>query len=244
MAGVATLTYLPGAIIALVVVGRAWSTDGCRVAGKTIGVGLGTGVVLLIPIAAIGGLPAMFTQIIIAPIVASTTRTIGFQLQIMVAAMGFGVVGIVVGGLGWITAVASREHLWLTVGALGMLGRGLLLDLEAATDLLGLMLFVALGVGFLIASIPESRQLYLGGGIAILIIAAGVSSLLIPYPQVSADNHVFDRSETDVPPMETIYWEKIEPDRCHYRLSTKEQLWIQLTDASLSERHCRAYWSI
>ena len=44
--------------------------------------------------------------------------------------------------------------------------------------------------------------------------------------------------DADVPSMQTIYWEQIEPETCHYRLSWNEVRWISMTDDRLDARQC------
>jgi hypothetical protein len=195
--------------------------------------------IIILPLAVAGALPAMITETILTPILASTSRGVMFQLQIMIAAMGIGIIGVVFGLSSWIGELRRREHLWLALGAIGLLARALLLDLEAGVDLLGLMLFVALGVGLFVQRFDQPRQVLISLFVGTLIVGAGVSALMIPYPEAGpTDDHVFNRSETNVPSIDVIYWEKIKPKQCHYRLSLKELKWIEMTDSKLTERQC------
>ncbi|ELZ04926.1 hypothetical protein C481_03197, partial [Natrialba asiatica DSM 12278] len=38
--------------------------------------------------------------------------------------------------------------------------------------------------------------------------------------------------------MQTIYWEQLEPDTCHYRLSWNEIRWVAMTDDQLDAQEC------
>ncbi|WP_254531161.1 DolP-mannose mannosyltransferase [Natrinema gelatinilyticum] len=42
----------------------------------------------------------------------------------------------------------------------------------------------------------------------------------------------------DAPSMQTIYWEKLQPETCHYRLSWNEVRWVSMTDDRLDRRTC------
>ncbi|MFC4544590.1 DolP-mannose mannosyltransferase [Halosolutus amylolyticus] len=44
--------------------------------------------------------------------------------------------------------------------------------------------------------------------------------------------------DADVPSMRTIYWEQLEPETCHYRLSWNEVRWVAMTDDRLDRRQC------
>ncbi|WP_306053210.1 DolP-mannose mannosyltransferase [Natronococcus wangiae] len=45
----------------------------------------------------------------------------------------------------------------------------------------------------------------------------------------------------DVPSMQTIYWEQMEPEVCHYRLSWKEVRWIAITGGDLDRQECGSW---
>ncbi|WP_436343905.1 DolP-mannose mannosyltransferase [Natronorubrum sp. FCH18a] len=47
--------------------------------------------------------------------------------------------------------------------------------------------------------------------------------------------------DADVPSMQTIYWEQLKPDTCHYRLSWNEVRWIGMTDDRLDARDCSGW---
>ncbi|WP_222916661.1 DolP-mannose mannosyltransferase [Natrinema sp. SYSU A 869] len=44
--------------------------------------------------------------------------------------------------------------------------------------------------------------------------------------------------DADVPSMQTIYWDQMKPETCHYRLSWNEVRWISMTDDRLDRRAC------
>lgn len=50
-------------------------------------------------------------------------------------------------------------------------------------------------------------------------------------------------SDGDVPSMQTIYWEQMEPETCHYRLSWNEVRWISISDDRLNATDCSGWAS-
>lgn len=38
--------------------------------------------------------------------------------------------------------------------------------------------------------------------------------------------------------MQTIYWDQLEPETCHYRLSWNEIRWVVMTDDRLDAQKC------
>ncbi|SFS99920.1 DolP-mannose mannosyltransferase [Halostagnicola kamekurae] len=45
-------------------------------------------------------------------------------------------------------------------------------------------------------------------------------------------------ADGNAPSMQTIYWEQLKPDTCHYRLSWNEIRWVAMTDDRLDARQC------
>ncbi|WP_306060660.1 DolP-mannose mannosyltransferase [Natronococcus wangiae] len=45
-------------------------------------------------------------------------------------------------------------------------------------------------------------------------------------------------ADADVPSMQTIYWEKRQPETCHYRVSWNEVRWVAMTDDRLDRQRC------
>lgn len=50
-------------------------------------------------------------------------------------------------------------------------------------------------------------------------------------------------SDGDVPSMQTIYWEKVQPETCHYRLSWNEVRWISMSEDTLDATDCSGWVS-
>ncbi|NKE37882.1 DolP-mannose mannosyltransferase [Natronococcus sp. JC468] len=72
-----------------------------------------------------------------------------------------------------------------------------------------------------------------------------------PYPQSTLQTMKEDAEvdedisitpdDADVPSMQTIYWEQLQPETCHYRLSWNEIRWISITDDQLDTRECSGW---
>lgn len=107
-------------------------------------------------------------------------------------------------------------------------------DLESWADLVGLVPFLALGVGLFAATRPKRERVVVGLGLCTL---ADPASAVLPTNDVSAMN---DASENRAvaPEMETIYWQWVKPETCHYRLSAREEQWLERTGAEYDDRRC------
>lgn len=118
-------------------------------------------------------------------------------------------------------------------------------DLESWADLVGLVPFLALGVGLFAATRPKRERVVVGLGLCTLVagsvlwtfLLADPASAVLPTNDVSAMN---DASENRAvaPEMETIYWQRMKPETCHYRLSAREEQWLERTGAEYDDRRC------
>ncbi|WP_265108765.1 DolP-mannose mannosyltransferase [Halosolutus halophilus] len=85
--------------------------------------------------------------------------------------------------------------------------------------------------------------------VGLLVLSGVVWHQDSPYPQSTLQTMQQDAeaegeplpispADGDVPSMQTIYWEQLQPGTCHYRLSWNEVRWVAMTDDRLDRQRC------
>ncbi|MFC4544127.1 DolP-mannose mannosyltransferase [Halosolutus amylolyticus] len=85
--------------------------------------------------------------------------------------------------------------------------------------------------------------------VGLLVLSGVVWHQGSPYPQstlqtmqqdaeVEGEPPPITPADGEAPSMQTIYWEQLEPETCHYRLSWNEVRWVAMTDDRLDRQHC------
>jgi len=238
-AAVATLSYLPGGVFALVVVWQAIKRRGTAGAQTTVLWGLGSAIVLLAPVVLLGAGKAFVAQVVVAPLLTSSGGGIIGNFINLWLATGPGILAIPIATAGWVAVGRTNGSWWPAVGGAAFLIKVLVLDMESAPDAMGLMVFVALGIGFTVKHGSNHARKLVAVSIVVLVVSAGIwVGAVRPVSTGGAERSTDDAYAKDsIPQMETIYWEKRTPG-CHYRLSQREFQWIERTDAELSNTRC------
>lgn len=122
--------------------------------------------------------------------------------------------------------------------------------MQGAIEMVLLVVFLALGVGVVIAAIPvPSRRMAMVAGVILLAV---LNFYWLAGPVTPVKAHLEDEREErqipdyetlpekpdDVPSMQTIYWEQRRPDICHYRLGQKQRWYAYKTGQSLEKSTC------
>ncbi|WP_253738725.1 DolP-mannose mannosyltransferase [Halohasta salina] len=244
-----------GAPIALLVVGMSAQRGGWDGLWRAIGGGATVTVLTVVPFVAQGNAVPLFVETVLAPLYGVEGYTIVGRLLRFVIEIGYGVAIVPLAVAGWGLAVADRDHWWVAVGG-GLYLFQLFLEFQGAIELVLLFVFLAVGVGLLVAewSRPSSRAV-IAGCVVLLIVTSGYWNLhgvvgeSPEPPGRAAIDAEYDRWEVPKydslpddpegwPSMETIYWEKRQPDQCHYRLGLKQQYFEQETGGSLYKSTC------
>ncbi|MFC6825174.1 DolP-mannose mannosyltransferase [Halopelagius fulvigenes] len=140
----------------------------------------------------------------------------------------------------------GRDEWWILAGGAWFGFFILFVDFEVGgyTDLIPCLGFLAIGVGVVAARLDDARRRrYLGGAIAAVLVVNIVllgslglvfSPVETPGPVPMEDLQTNDRAEEveavgSVPEVRYIYWNRIEPSTCHYRLSVMEVQWLEKT---------------
>jgi hypothetical protein len=135
--------------------------------------------------------------------------------------------------LGVIGAVRSRrdeEATWVLAGGLWFAVQVFFLDFDGAPDLLLGLVFLAIGVGLFVDSLPNRRQPVVIGAIVAIAVAMLAwtvhGGIFIP----PADEH-----------LQSLYWQQQWPADCHVRMSTMEQQFIETIRQRGMDADCSGY---
>ena len=246
-----------GAPIALLVVGMSAQRSGWDGLWRAIGGGATVTVLTVAPFVLQGNAIPLFVEAVLAPIYGVEGYTVVGRLLRFVIEIGYGVAIVPLAVAGWGLAVAAdyRDHWWVAVGG-GLYLFQLFLEFQGAIELVLLFVFLAVGVGLLVAerSRPSSRTM-IAGCIVLLVVTSGYWNLHgvvsgSPEPlgrePIEAEYDRWDVPKYDSlpddpegwPSMQEIYWEKLQPDQCHYRLGLKQQYFEQETGGTLYKSTC------
>ena len=246
-----------GAPIALLVVGMSLQHNGWDGMWRAIGGGFTVTVLTVAPFVLQGHTIPLFVEAVLAPIYGVENYTVVGRLLTFVIQIGYGVLIVPFAVYGWGRAIVDdyAEYWWVAAGGV-IYSYQLFLEFQGAIELILFFVFLALGVGLLVSygSTP-SRRSVVAGCVVLLVVTSGYWNLAWvvsdsptpPLQNAVEDEHdrwevpKYDSLPEDPegwPSMETIYWEKLQPDQCHYRLGLKQQYFEQETGGTLYKSTC------
>lgn len=262
-AAVSAGCWQAGAGFALLVVGMAVQRAGRRGALAVIAGGSVVAGLVVLGFAAAGALVPMVVETVLAPLVGGAPYTLRGRIYSILLVLGYGMVVLPVAFYGWGHTVGHdvRNRWWVLAGGLLFGLQVLFVDMDGATDLVLWLAFVALGVAIAVASIAPTSVRVLGAvhipdrrwavvavlGVLVLtgplwhITSPLKSTLQTEEEQAMPDVDLPMKDEASVPDMRTIYWQKLTPETCHYRLSQNELRWIAATDDRIDATQC-GHW--
>ncbi|WP_336134175.1 DolP-mannose mannosyltransferase [Natronomonas amylolytica] len=242
-----------GGGLTLLVVAMGLQRGGWRTAGRTVAGGLIVAAAAVVaPFVAAGLAVPLFVEAVIAPVYGVEGYTLVGRLLAVVVEIGIaGVAFGAVGAYGWFRGLArDRErYWWVALGGLGYAGQ-IFLEMQGAIELILLFLFLAVGVGVLVAHAPTpDRRWRIVAVVAVLAVAGGywaagpVTPLKdeLTETQAELDGPKYETLPPvpeGAPSMETIYWEKRQPEMCHYRFGKKQRAFMAQTGGDLTKSEC------
>lgn len=240
-----------GAPIAALVVAIGFQRGGPRRAGRTAAGGLIVAGAVVLPFVIAGlGIP-LFLETVLAPVYGVERYTLPGRMLEFVLELGYGIFLVPLGLHGWIRGIRwdRSRYWWVGVGG-GIYGLQIFLELQGAIELILLVMFLAIGVGVLAASVrTPSRKTV----VAVVVVALAIMSLfwmsspVTPIRDEVAETHQsYEVSDYEslpelpegAPSMQTIYWEQRQPDICHYRYGKKQRWFVQKVGGSLDATTC------
>lgn len=246
--------WQPGIAAVPIVLGMILQRSGRRGFRRAAFGGLALAALTVFPFVAVGAVVPMVVETVVAPLYGQAPYTLLGRGYATLNALGYAAALLPVAGYGWLLAFVSRDRWWVPAGGLVYTGVALFLNMNGSLDLLLWLVFVALGVAIAVESVAARSLCRLG-----LVVFVGLTVLVAPVwhvPAAPLKEPVETGQETasakkvtqirdhhlSVPGMRTIYWQKLRPETCHYRLSWTERRWILRTGARLGDETCGA-WS-
>lgn len=240
-----------GAAVAPLVAAVGWQRTGRRGLARTLAGGLLVAAATVLPFVLAGLTVPLFVETVLAPLYGVERYTLPGRLLGLVVELGYGVLLVPLGAYGWYRGVAAdpHRHWWVAAGGLAY-SLQLFLELQGAIETILLVLFLALGVGLLVAhaETPARRTLAVAG----VVVLAAASLYWAAAPATPVKDRVADAQQAHavpdypelpadpdgVPSMQTIHWEQRRPDTCHYRLGDKQKYFEHATGGTLRKEHC------
>jgi hypothetical protein len=128
-----------------------------------------------------------------------------------------------------------------------------LLDFDSYPDLIPGLIFVAIGLGLLFSRVSSRRHRRILAGLVVVCVVTNVVFVLLfggvfgtytieaaePLSQLASVTHGADDPYPVVgPDVRYLYWNQIESNTCHIRLSINERRWISLSGKELLDKQC------
>ena len=250
-AALAAAFWQLGGIIAVLVVAMTLRREGIRAATRAVAGGLAVAVVTVFPFVLTGRTIPLFVEAVLAPVYGVERYTIASRVLTFVIELGPGIVVIPVAFAGWVYALRedAREYWWIGAGGTAYLLQ-VFLEFQGAIELVLLYVFVALGLAVLAAEIPTpSRRSMIAVGLAVLVLTTlywnqgPITPVKDETKDLKAEYNVpnYEALPPDPPgspSMQTIYWEKLKPELCHYRLGHKQKYFEMTTGGTLYKSEC------
>lgn len=242
--------WQPSAGLAPLVVGVAAQRGGRSGALWAVAGGGSVAALVVLPFAAAGALVPMLLQTVAAPLYGHAPFSLPGRGYELVLELGYGVAVAPLAFYGWLRVARDRRaYWWVPAGGLLFGAQILLVNLNGSLDLLLWLVFVALGVAIAVESRPSRRQWAIAAAVGLIVLTGPLWHLAPVVPLEPAVEERRDRAQPDqrpalaaaessVPDVRTIYWQKLRPETCHYRLSWTELRWIAGTGAQLDEERC------
>ncbi|MFD1588830.1 DolP-mannose mannosyltransferase [Halorientalis brevis] len=240
-----------GGLLAFLVVGMALQRSGWRAAGRTVAGGVTVATLTVLPFVLTGNAIPLFVEVVLAPIYGVIRYTIPGRLLRTVIELGPGVALIPLGVYGWGRAAVADydEYWWVAVGG-GLYLLQVFLEFQGAIEMILVLMFLALGVGVLVAETSTPSRQSLVAVCILLLVATSFhwnEAATTPFKDAVEEEYEdwdvanYESLPEDPdgwPSMQTIYWEKRQPEYCHYRLGHKQKYFEQETGGTLVKETC------
>ncbi len=237
--------------LAFLVVAMALQRAGIRAAARTVAGGVAVATLTVLPFVLTGTAIPLFVEVVLAPIYGVERYTLLSRFLTTLIELGPGILLVPLAAVGWVGALRENWHEYWWVAAGGVIYfLQVFLEFQGAIELVLLFIFVALGVGLLVAtvSLPSRRS-----ALAVCLVVLVVTTMhwnLGPVTPVKdeiehLENEHYVPNYEALPPdppaspsMQTIYWEKLRPELCHYRLGHKQKYFEMTTGGTLYKSEC------
>lgn len=251
--------YQAAAIIPIIAVAMGYQYDRWRGATEVVTGGLSVTAVMIAPVVVSGATEAMITEAVLIPLFmnAGESTSLFLRLYYGYIDVGIGAPGVLLGGVGVLLSVTEydwRDTWWVVAGATWFGFVLLFFDYDSYPDLIPGLVFVAIGLGILVSKLdsPPRRRLVvvgllvctLGNVVAVVSVGGvfGVYGIEEAPPLSESGNVTYQLDDgaysVDRPDVRYLYWNRIESDTCHIRLSPTELEWLHRTGKPLIDTQC------
>lgn len=240
-----------GGPLALLVVAMGLQRGGWRAAGRAVAGGLLVAVAVVAPFVAADLTVPLFVETVLAPIYSVERYTVPGRLLELMLELGYGVFLLPIGIYGWAKGALRDPSRYWWVGAGGVVYLlQVFLEMQGAIEMILLFLFLSLGVGLLVATVSTPSRESVVVGVVMLLAVLNFFWATSPLTPVKhdieevqeemavADYESVADAPDGVPSMKTIYWEKRQPDSCHYRAGYKQRDFVEKVGTTVEKEQC------
>jgi hypothetical protein len=244
--------WLPGAIFVAITLAQSRLSSKPRNTRLTaLGMAL-SGLLIILPVVDWGVVEPMVLEVVLVPILTPEKQyflhrvmKLVFHLRASAGPVLLGTCGLLIA---WLARCRLRRSWWLLVGGAWFAIQLMLFDYDSQADLFLTLLFSSFGMSLLIDWLSTREDAGLAVFIVVLIVLFPVALRGVPWGLDNLDRLAgspASRQETGsrgscggASGMRHVYWNKVEPEGCHYRLSAMEEQWIRRTGQTGDEQVC------
>jgi hypothetical protein len=245
-----------GAIFPVVLLALAAQRRDGRALARIVAGGVAFSALMFAPVLAWGTASEMLVQAVIVPLALPEQTGLLPRVVGGVAHFKYASPLVLLGSYGLLRGARrrfERTDWWVVAFAVyfGLIVFFVDFEVGGYTDLIAGLAFVAIGLGAFAATLDRRvrRHALTAAVLAVLVVnVAALGSLGLVFPSVSTPGatpmrelqtneraiespHVSD----DQPGVRYVYWNRLQPDTCHYRLSLMEVRWLSTSAAYRSD---------
>ncbi|HEX6384409.1 MAG TPA: DolP-mannose mannosyltransferase [Anaerolineae bacterium] len=233
---------LTGVIFPLLVLGLAWERRGRTAMLQAMGGMLLLTVLVLLPIAYWGAVMPMFQQVIVPRLYVPEDQSPVVRFERAGRFLALTSLFVIVAVITVIRGLRNKQRYlwWVALGGGYSAALVLAIDFDNYPDLFSGLVFVALAVGIFAAqATPRVRHMLLVMLLCALILNPVIRHVTRPDRESSPDvTQIREVNGHRLLPLQIMYWNKIKPETCHYRLSHTELGWLKLMEKRGTEEDC------
>ncbi len=253
LAAASAFFWLPGIIFVFLTFGLSVSLAEARSPKRTIFGILLSSLIILIPIFVWGVFKPMLIEVVLVPFSVPENQTFYNRITSFLTYLGvWGLPPILFGSAGLLIPMIKRKDLrinwWILPSGAWFFIQLMFFDFDSFPDMFMTLLFCAFGMSLLLDwMLPQEKLrpavIIVGALVLIPLIFKGswwgIREIIYKPDKIFLDSGDHLVKDYEVPPrMVQIYWNKEQPDSCHYRLSDMELQWMSKTGQTGNELLC------
>lgn len=253
--------YQAAAIVPILAVVLSYQHDKVRGAARAVAGGVVLTAIMVAPIVLSGATSAMITEAILTLFIIDTGH-VSLIDALVSGGRYFGVAApaVLLGGIGILFSISDynwRDTWWITVAAVWFGFIVFFVDYDSYPDLIPGLVIVAIGVGIIYDKFSwKHGRAVIAGVVSICIVVnlilvlsggviAGIPSIKSPQPLDDLQQRTYqkfgedgEKAQIQRPTVQYLYWNQIESNTCHIRLSGTEIRWLHMTNKPWIDKNC------